>query len=348
MERDDTRAFATLLEKNKQHREDVLRLVESREAIAFVGAGISAPLYPTWSLLLQKIAEEAETITGTAFTPPHGIPASDALAYAEAVQQHYRACDATLSNYYSVIGRQFSGMRGGGCTDQQRNLVRLPFKGFVTTNFDDGLEEALIASGVKRANCGIVVKRDQDHHTVSEFLVSLDDRNQPRRVAHLHGSWRETSHIILSGSDYELAYGGVCREHEPVGNVRADHWPLHRRLVWALLATRRIVFVGTSLADPYLTALLRTVAQDLWHTGQPIHYAILPLDQESMRRQQNDDSELIRHGVRAVYYDNLNGSYQGLDQLMREASERCGLDADDAWLESVNAETEQSLRPHED
>jgi hypothetical protein len=343
---DNSAIAAAILDKNKTYREDALRLIESHEAIAFAGAGLSAPLYPTWLPLLRKVAEEAKTVTGAPFTPPRGVTELDALNYAEALQQHYRARDATLSQYYSIIGREFSGMRGR-CTDQQRNLVRLPFKGFVTTNFDDGLEEALLDCGIKRANCGIVVKRDEDHHTISEFLISLDDANQARRVAHLHGSWRETRHIILSRSDYELAYGGV-RPDRAAPSVRADEWPLHRRLVWALLATRRIIFVGTSLQDPYLRALVRTVAEDLWNAGQSIHYAIVPLDGESIRRQHNDESEFIRYGVRTVYYDNLNGSFQALDQLISEALGRCGLQNDRTWLESINVDTERTLRRNED
>jgi hypothetical protein len=224
----------------------------------------------------------------------------------------------------------------------------LPFKGFVTPNYDDALEEAFLDCGIRRANCGIVVKRDEDHHTISQFLLSLDDTTQPKRIAHLHGSWRETRHMILSRSDYERAYGGVRSGDETTAGARPDRWPLHRRLVWALLATRRLIFVGTSLDDPYLKALLRAVAEDLWNWGQSIHYAIVPLDGDSIRRQQNDEAEFIRHGVRAVYYDNLNGSYQALDQLINKSLEICGQQNVSSWLESVNADAERTLRPHED
>jgi len=337
---------AAILEKNKTHRDDMLQLIESGQAIAFAGAGLSVPLYPTWLALLRKIAEQADTVTGSAFAAPKGITELDALDYADALQQHFRQHDASLNQYYSVIGREFSGI-AERCTDRQRNLVRLPFKGFVTTNYDDALEEALLDRGVKRANCGIVVKRDEDHHTISEFLLSLDDSKQTR-IAHLHGSWRETRHMILSRSDYERAYGGIRRANATSSDPKPDYWPLHRRLVWALLATRRLIFIGTGLEDPYLRAALDAVADDLWNWGQSIHYAIVPLDGNSIRRQQNDESEFIRQGVRIVYYDNLNGSYQALDQLINEALERCGEQNVSTWLESVNLETERTLRPHED
>ena len=325
----------------------MLELIESREAIAFVGTGLSSPLYPTWLTLLRKLAEKAETVTGAPFHAPTGISEMDALDYAEALQEHFRKHDASLNQYYSIIGREFSGI-AERCTDRQRNLVRLPFKGFVTTNYDEALEEAMLDCGVKRANCGIVIKRDEDHHTISEFLLSLDDSRQIKRVAHLHGSWDETKHMILSRSDYDRAYGSAHSAADSGSVTRPDQWPLHRRLVWALLATRRMVFLGTSLDDPYLKALLRAVATDLWNWDQSIHYAVLPLDNESVRRQQNDEAEFIRHGVRIVYFDNLDGTYRSLDQLINEALARCGKQNVSAWLESVNAETERTLRPHED
>jgi hypothetical protein len=338
---DDKAIAASILEKNKTHRDDMLRLVESREAIAFVGAGVSNPAYPTWLPLLRKLAEKAESVTGTPFQAPAGISETDALDYADAIQGHFRKHDPSLSQYYSIIGREFSGI-AGRCTDQQRSLVQLPFKGFVTTNYDESLEDAI------GANCGIVIKRDEDHHTVSEFLLSLDDRRQIKRVAHLHGSWKETRHVILSRSDYERAYGGARNPAETGSGARPDQWPLHRRLVWALLATRRMVFFGTSLNDPYLKALLRAVTDDLWNWDQSIHYAILPLDSDSVRRQQNDEAEFLRHCVRIVYFDNLDGTYRFLDQLINEALARCGKQNASDWLESVNAETDQTLRPHED
>src|SRR5439155_2940776 len=175
-------------------------------------------------------------------------------------------------------------------------------------------------------------------------LLSLDNSMRPKRIAHLHGSWRETRHMILSRSDYERAYGGVRRTDAATVTARPDEWPLHRRLVWALLATRRLVFVGTSLEDPYLKALLRAVAEDLWNWGQSIHYAIVPLDERSIRRHENDEAEFLRHGVRSVYYDNLNGTYQALDQLINEALERCGMQNITGWLEDVNTEAERTLR----
>ena len=37
-------------------------------------------------------------------------------------------------------------------------------------------------------------------------------------------------------------------------------WTLHRKLLWAVLATRRVVFIGFSMEDPYFDNMLETVS----------------------------------------------------------------------------------------
>lgn len=340
----DTKSIAQAVPENDHHREAMLRLIESGEAIAFVGAGLSRPLYPAWLGFLKKLAEEASSMTGVVFKPPPGVTEMDLLGYAEAIQQHCRNHDPSLIGYYAIIGRSFGGVPER-CTDKQRRLVRLPFRGFVTTNYDEGLEEALLDAGSKHANCRVVIKREDDHHTVSDFLLSLNDGSKHLRVAHLHGIHDQTRHIILTRSDYAKAYLTPLTERDP---RRLDDWPLHRKLVWALLATRRLVFFGTSLDDPVLKGVMEAVARDLWTGGQAIHYAVLSLDTDSLNRLQSEQAELRRYGVQAVYYENLDGTYAALDQLIGEALERCGKQDPMQWLEDVNQETENSLKPRED
>jgi hypothetical protein len=222
----------------------------------------------------------------------------------------------------------------------------LPFKGYVTTNYDLALEYAFQRLGKTRPDCAVVVKRqNRDAHKVSEFLLSLDDANQVRRVAHLHGVENETEHIILSASDYREAYGFAQD-----GDRRCPReWTLHRKLVWSLLATRRVAFIGFSLNDPYVVALLNAVVDDLWNFGQPIHYAATSLDEASVEAASAREAQCLnRYGVQLVYYDNLDGNHIGLDQLVTEALARCGEIVGRDWLEGVNRDTERALRPYED
>ena len=314
-------------------REAMFHLIQSGEAIAFVGAGLSQPLYPTWQQFLETLEKKAVEMTGKPISLAEGLSGADVLDYAEAIKRHF--CEhASTDQYFAIFGTQF-GPKPDRCTEQQKKLLRLPFKGFVTTNYEESLEQAAHDSGETRRDCSVVIKPDADHHLVSRFLLGLDDKNEPRRIAHLHGIHTETRDIIFTRSDYEHAYGAVER----------GLWTLHRKLLWALLATRRLVFIGTSLDDPYLNRLLEMVAGDLWNWGQTIHYLVSPLDERTIARQQSDQDRFSKYGICVVYFDNFDGTYRGLDHLINEAVARCGKADAAQWLESVNADAEKILRP---
>jgi hypothetical protein len=342
----DIRGIADhILADSREHREAMLQLIASREAIAFAGAGLSAPLgYPPWKRLLQSLRSKAGDVVP--FQPPADIPEDDALNYAEAIQRHFEKHEGNPNRYYAILGREF-GSKPQGCSETQQRLVRLPFKGYVTTNYDLTIERAFQRLGTTRPDCAVVVKRkNKDAHKVSEFLLSLDDTNHVRRVAHLHGVENDTEQIILSASDYYEAYGFAQDDR---GRRHTREWTLHRKLAWSLLATRRIVFIGSSLNDPYVSALLDAVVDDLWNFGQPIHYAVTPLEQASLEAASARAAHFLnRYGVQLVYYDNLDGNHDGLDQLVTEALTRCGEPVGRDWLEDVNRDTERALKPHED
>jgi len=61
-------------------------LIASQEAIAFVGAGFSADLYPPWKTLLQKLRVETNKF-GT-FAPSSGLTEDQPLQFADEVHRY--------------------------------------------------------------------------------------------------------------------------------------------------------------------------------------------------------------------------------------------------------------------
>ena len=125
------------------------------------------------------------------------------------------------------------------------------------------------------------------------------------------------------------------------------------------------------------------VAADLWEWNQPIHFVVLPIDEKSALAADTLSRALARKGLQAVFFDNCDGNYAGLDQLLEEAVERGRLDksvptsmagrsaqtktsvpsdqtqpatqvrapdeeAQLQWLEEVNKTTAKHLRKNED
>jgi hypothetical protein len=118
---------------NRPAREAMLALISSGEAVAFVGAGLSAPLkYPAWSDLLAKLHELAAQIAR--FDPPAALK-SDVLQYAEAIKRQFES-NGALDEFYSAIGREFLPRNEANCTGCHHRLAKLPFRAFVTTNYE--------------------------------------------------------------------------------------------------------------------------------------------------------------------------------------------------------------------
>jgi SIR2-like domain len=255
-----------VLLKNRENREAMFSLIGSGDAIAFVGAGLSVGPklnYPTWSQLLRKLSQRANEIAP--FTHPVG---EGALWYAEEIMQHFKRHDA-LAEFKSILCREYSPRDEVNSSPTHERLIRLPFRAFVTTNYDGCLEQALneyvvSQSGRPEPNLCVIIKANgQDRHMVSRFLRSLVDPpgTNRRYVAHMHGWYDDAVNIILSASDYANAYGFTIKEGQ-----LSKHKPsstLHRLFGWSLFASRRLVFFGCSMEDPYIKALLDAVAADL-------------------------------------------------------------------------------------
>lgn len=309
------------LRLNLACRTEMLSLIYSGEAIAFVGAGMGVPLkYPSWDNLLNDLDGEARKL-GPLTVPPEIV--ADPLKRADAIRAHFNAY-GSIPLYHELLGRKFAPRTtGDNCTPAHRLLAGLPFRAFATTNYESSIESALRA--VTPGTCpdhGITVKMDgKARHRVSAFLRSITDGNGgPRYVAHLHGRHDDPENMILTGTDYERAYGIAAATSTSANGTTAT---LHRMLTWALFATRRIIFVGCSMNDPYIKALLDAVQLDLWERSEQNHFVVLGLGPEDAKSADITAASFKRYGLQVVYYDNTDRKHTGLDQLLNEAAARC-------------------------
>jgi hypothetical protein len=309
------------LAQNHAARVEALALIESHEAIAFVGAGLSVPLgYPGWPELLTDMENEGQKLK--TFVIPADLNGSY-LDRAEVIKQHFVRLDR-VTYYEEMLGRTFAPFTDKpNYTNTHKLLAGLPFRGFATTNYEDAIECALqVLSPGLCPDHGIVINAvEADRHRVSLFLQSITGGTGPTRfVAHLHGRHNVTKSIILTTGEYENAYGFPVATAQGTTPERAT---FHRYLTWALFATRRMVFVGCSMKDPYIKALLNAVSRDLWQSFAPNHFAVLPLEAADLESAESVAADFARYGVRVVYYDNLDGNHTGLDRFLEEAAARC-------------------------
>lgn len=308
------------LERNARLEQLLADVVCSGEAVAFVGAGSSATSgYPTMKQLILKLVEVAQSLDSGYSDEPE----KDHLRL-----QRLRdvIVKAKWDNYwYGKILNVFEEELP--LAEFHVDLVSLPFRGFVTTNYDLILERAIAK---RRIVSGSPLGQPTPlpvHNADAKFARALRflDTGDAGQLLHLHGCVGSPRSIILTPTEYNDAYGfdpWVSRKLPPVGQ-----FPLVS-VLHALLMTRRLVFVGYGLEDPYIETVLEVVADIEWSWGKETHIAILPIDPaapELARAQAKRLSDKV--GVATLFYEAPNHNHSGRDgivkRLMTAVRERC-------------------------
>ncbi len=330
-------------DENEERKRELIELVVSGEAVLMVGAGSSARVgYVTWDGLL----EELENLANRCGDGLDQGRKNDPLIYAEDIKSHIHYKTGSLRRYHDFLYTSFK-QKSPPFDDFHKKLVSLPFRGILTTNYDTVLEAALGDLEHESATDNSLVIDENSAGRVHEFLMTMNnDKRMTRRIAHLHGTFNPANSIILSIEDYKDAYG-----LNPTGeeDEKKNESKLRFRLLWAVLATRRVVFVGFSMDDPYLNKILETVSEDLWTWNKSTHFAIMSISSKNAEKSKGKSERLNdEYGVSTVFYEDSNNSHQGLDQIVDEIDAVCKVKnqptADETdWLEQVNQRMERGI-----
>jgi hypothetical protein len=345
------------LAQNEIRKRAMVDLFVSEETVLVIGAGCSVRLkYPTWPALLSKLAALAAEVAndhGAEFHPDETHVREDPLRYAGWIKAFIQRCDVKLDKYYGFLSGEFGEKE---IDPFHRLLVKIPSRGILTTNYDPSLDLALMTTdrSMMTADRALVIE-DDSARRVSEFLASLNrDSGIPRRIAHLHGRYDRPKSIILTEADYVDKYHSRLNDAQrgAIRDVFRDGmagqqavsvdglidqlesavppWSLHRKLLWSILATRRVVFIGFSLNDPYLGQMLALVADDLWRWKEAHHFAIMALSEVGTTQTKLEAEQFRRkYAVGVVFYENREAQrHQGLDSLVEEIANACGVAAE--------------------
>lgn len=317
--------------ENEERKRELIELVASGEATLIVGVGSSARVcYVTW----QGLLEELEDLANRCGAGLDQTRKGDALAYAEDIKSHIEKTD-DIGKYYDLLDQLFKP-KSPAYDEFHSLLIDLPFRGILTTNYDTVLEAALLAKKIEAEReerqirpidvMPLVIGPDTPR-LIHEFLLARsNDPHIPQRIAHLHGLHRYRESIILSSEDYVEKYGlRVKKNGEDQGNE--DRWTFHRKLLWAVLATRRVVFVGFSMEDPYFEKMLEIVSTDLWGWDKSIHFTIMGISAEDKEDIQGSKDKADRlkskYGIDTVFYEVVKKSHKRLEDVFADIKKQC-------------------------
>ena len=238
------------------------------------------------------------------------------LAKADFIRNRLRYYDdreARERQFLGYLEATFRPRMSGNFADFHKTLLRLPFCGIATTNYDQVLEIALNAVRAEDdldPNCQSIDLCNSDgEHRVFEFLRALSTQNPDPAVLHIHGYWEHPKQILLTSEDYDSRYQVLTPmvfPPTPELSPPDRHLDtLHQKVVWSLLTMRPVVFVGFSLADPAFKLMLDFVIKDFNLSRRPSrHFALLPslVNYGQAEQQESYAAYLSDFGVLPIFY----------------------------------------------
>ncbi|MFY9170704.1 MAG: SIR2 family protein [Candidatus Methanoculleus thermohydrogenotrophicum] len=286
---------------SRHHENDgisgLISLLRERRGVLMVGAGSSAIVgYPGWRDLITSLKKK--------FAPDLPEPASgDYLVYSDLIKESI-VSSGRIGEYHKFLDRTFEPHRNReNYTDFHSALIRLGFRGMVTTNYDKVLEFAAgaVNNGRDYRPCeSIDLCNRHRQYRVFEFLRSLSPENLYTSVLHLHGCHDNAREIILTRGDYLDKYGMRDPERGPSPRPGRILDSFHRKVIWSLLVMHPLVFVGFGMNDPFFMDMLRIVQHDFSLDADPVHFAIMRYTTDDERRAI--ESELRGNGVQPIFY----------------------------------------------
>lgn len=275
----------------------------SAKPLALVGAGTSVRAgFPTWGALLDRMHEKV--------LENHALPPRTERNLRNQPDLLWRAQEYRQrlgEEYPPFIREMFRDLPMSARLDPMLlTLVSLPFGHILTTNYDNVLE---CAHAQSQHTLPESIEWTQEEK-LRDFLLNLS--SPERRYVHLHGRATEPRSVVLTDQDYVDRYARSVDAH---------------RKLFAVFATQRLVFVGFSLTDPELAALLREVHVTIT-AGSARHFALLALKED-----EDDTLERRRlkqkYGIDAIFYP-FTPDHSQLDRLI-EALKRGDGDYGDLW-----------------
>src|SRR5215831_19248087 len=278
------------------------RYLDSGEAVAFLGAGVSAPLYPLWDGLIGELVDvaagrvqqrEADTIRALARESPEEV--------VEVIRR-----ELGVASYRAVL-REVLRVRtdpdsGRSWTAVQELVCRCPFKAVATTNYDPGIVDARMKVRPGASATGFTTWEDElglDRWRTGEVF---GDAELP--VLFAHGQHNRPDSVVLATTEYRRAYAG-----------KLPH-------VLARLMDGHLVWIGFSFADQRVAAILREIdnrtGTRIDPGGAPRHVTVMAWDPGA---GGNDPGTLaqraeIEYGSEVVLYPAPRNDHSALAQLL--------------------------------
>ena len=238
----------------------------STEPVLFTGAGVSVKAgLPTWKSLIETLA--------SGIRPRDPVTADIMLskvgkgALTTAVDYFMLSDEMNTGDKYRLISDTLSKYDHNAIL----NVAKLPFKGCLTTNFDESILQAIGRSREKSP-------RDYKYGD-SSFKQAQWEKNL--FVARIHGAVENPEAIVLSDKQFE--------------NLLRDE--AYLELLRTCFSQRNVLFLGFSFYDPAIRHVFSELEKKFGSSTPGRHLAILPdnIESEFIQKAHNLNIDVVRY-----------------------------------------------------
>jgi tetratricopeptide (TPR) repeat protein len=283
------------------------RYLESGDAVAFLGAGASAPLYPLWNGLISELVDEAsDRLSSKEMATCRALASSSPDAVVEIVRRSL-GVPRFREVLRQVLRARSDPVTGRSWTDVHELVCRCPFQAVVTTNYDPGIVNARMRVRLGAAATGFMTWEDElglDRWRTGDVF---GEDELP--VLFAHGQHNRPDSIVLATTEYRRAYAG-----------KLPH-------VLARLMDGHLCWIGFSFADQRIASILREIGERTGTStdpgGPPRHVAIMPWDPAA----DGNEPEIlvqraeIEYGAQAILYPAPGGDHSALATLLNRLTD---------------------------
>ncbi|MGD9654942.1 MAG: SIR2 family protein [Sulfuricurvum sp.] len=271
-----------------------LELVSSYHAnpdkfVFFIGAGLSQPLFPSWGNLLKQFVAQAKEGS-------FPFDENEILEYIEKGENYLDIAEACvnamgITRYREIMERIFDkNFSLEEVPESYKVLMGLSPKTIITTNYDRIPEIA--GKGMYRINT------NKNAPEASRFCA-----NNKNVVFKMHGDITDQSSIILTSSDYQK----IMNENSSI-----------RLLLNSILSTKILIFVGFSLSDPHINAILDNIKSI--NNGITLSHYVLLNESSSFKISSFKN----KYGVKVISYEPTDHSHPEVIEFLRALAHETG------------------------